>query len=254
MQIAKSIPRRVVRASTRYWEIDTVRGVVVILMVYFHLMWNLFYFRVTAISVFTFEWQAFARAIGSTFTFLLGLSLAIRRERVTGEFLPYLRRGLLIFGCGMLVSAATFVVLGANEFVIFGILHLQGVALILCYLLARFPAWVNVLLGVVVVIVGATIYNTLVPYPWLIPLGLQQQGRYMADYYPILPWFGPALFGVAAGKLLYPGGNRSFVLPEWGDFAPVRALRFLGRHSLIIYLVHQPIIIGVMFALNLAQF
>lgn len=253
MQIANSIPHRAIRATGRFWEIDAVRGIAVILMVYFHLMWNLFYFNVTTISVFTFEWQAFARTIGSTFTFLLGLSLAIRRERVIGELRSYLGRGVFIFGWGMFVSAATFVALGANQFVIFGILHLQGIALILCYLFARFPAWMNVLAGGMVVAVGTAIYTTAAPYPWLIPLGIQQEGRYMADYYPILPWLGPALFGVAAGKLFYVGGNRGFVLPAWGEVAFVRALRFLGRHSLVIYLVHQVIIIGMMILLGLAK-
>ena len=253
MAIAQPLLQTQRRAAGRFWEIDTVRGIVVILMVYFHLMWNLFYWQVTTISVFTPEWQFFARSIGSVFTFLLGLSLAIRREKVTSEFLPYLRRGLLIFGCGLLVTVATLVAM-PQEYVIFGILHMQGVALMLAYVCARFPAWLNVLLGVLVVLIGNWMSIVFVPYPWLIPLGIQQAGRMMADYYPLFPWFAPALFGLAAGKLFYLRGSRSFALPDLGENLLVRGLRFLGRHSLIIYLAHQPIIIGVMLALGLAKF
>lgn len=252
MEIAQPLPQTQRRAAGRFWELDTVRGIVVILMVYFHLMWNLYYWQVTTISVFTPEWQLFARSIGSTFTFLLGLSLAIRYAKVAGEFQPYLRRGLLIFGCGLLVTLATFFVV-PEEYVIFGILHMQGVALILAYLCVRLPAWLNVLLGVLVLTIGNWMMNVFVPYPWLIPFGIQQAGRMMADYYPLFPWLAPALFGLAAGRLFYPAGRRSFALPELGENLLVRGLRFLGRHSLVIYLVHQPIIIGIMLAFGLAR-
>jgi uncharacterized membrane protein len=76
----------------------------------------------------------------------------------------------------------------------------------------------------------------------------------MADYYPVLPWFGVALLGVWAGHLLYPGGRRRFPLPARAAQAsgvfPLRQLAFLGRHSLLFYLVHQPVIMGILYAIR----
>jgi uncharacterized membrane protein len=82
--------------------------------------------------------------------------------------------------------------------------------------------------------------------PWLLWLGVKQLGRYMVDFYPLLPWFGVALLGVFCGLSLYPGGIPRFDLPDLSLKSPIRALSFLGRHSLVIYLVHQPIILGIL--------
>jgi uncharacterized membrane protein len=84
-------------------------------------------------------------------------------------------------------------------------------------------------------------------------LGVRQFGRYMVDYYPILPWFGIALLGVFVGHTLYPGGTPRFTLPDLSQRAPIRGLTFLGRHSLLIYLVHQPILLGFLFVVGIAH-
>jgi uncharacterized membrane protein len=72
----------------------------------------------------------------------------------------------------------------------------------------------------------------------------------MVDYYPVLPWFGLALLGIFTGYSLYPQGVRRFSLPDGSAFPPFQALRFLGRHSLLIYVIHQPILIGLLMALG----
>ncbi|MBC8160010.1 MAG: DUF1624 domain-containing protein [Roseiflexaceae bacterium] len=255
MSIAETAVRPAVSVRRRFWEIDAVRGVVVILMVYFHTMWNLYYFGLSDADVYSAGWQLFARSIGSTFTFLLGLSLCIRRLRApqgSAGFAEEARRGLLIFGCGMLVTLATYL-FTPDAFVIFGILHLQGLAMLLAYPFVRWPPFWSLLVGLALIALGFAIDTVFVDYPWLIPLGIQEYNRGMADYYPILPWFGFALLGVAAGRLFYPAGRRGFVLPEWGELPPLRALGWLGSHSLPIYLIHQPIIIGALFALGLAR-
>ena len=76
----------------------------------------------------------------------------------------------------------------------------------------------------------------------------------MVDYYPLFPWFGVALLGIFAGESLYPAGMRRFDLPDWSRVAIVRGLRFLGRHSLLIYVTHQPVLIGVFILLGFGSF
>lgn len=242
--------------AQRLWEIDTLRGLAVVAMIYFHFMWNLQYFGLSAVDVFSTPWQSFARGIGTSFTFLLGLSLTLsdaRMRRQGRNSLAYaLRRGALVFGLGMLVTLATYLLFGAT-YVRFGILHLLGASIILAQPFLRTPPLVALLAGLLTIAAGIAINNTIVAHPWLIWVGVEQAGVAMVDYYPLLPWFGVALLGVAAGQTLYPQGQRQFTLPNLGTLAPVQALRFLGRHSLLIYLVHQPLIIGAMLALGLGS-
>jgi uncharacterized membrane protein len=249
-------PQEIAAGSTRYWEIDAIRGLVVILMVFFHFVWDLSYFRLSDVNVFSTPWQAFARSIGATFTLLLGLSLAIRRARDEGRgssgWLPYVRRGVKVFGLGMVVTLATYLAIGPG-FVIFGILHLQGLALVLAYPFARIRSLVTIALAILVIGAGIYLNGLAAPFPWLIWLGLPEQGRPMVDYYPLLPWLGAALLGVVVGKALYPDGQRRFGLPALQQLRPIRMLRFLGRHSLAIYLLHQPVLIGVLVGLGLGS-
>lgn len=239
------------RTAARLWEIDGLRGLVVILMVVFHFAWDLSYFRLAPIDIASAAWQTFARSIGATFTFLLGLSLAIRVARggPHATFAATLRRGLTIFCLGMVITAVTYVAVG-DGFVVFGILHLLGAALILAYPFVGRSPWLSTALGAGLYLLGAYLNTLSLTVPWLVWLGVPQTGRDMVDYYPLLPWFGVALLGVAAGRWLYPGGQRTFRLPDLSGMGPIRVLGFLGRHSLVIYLMHQPILLGLMVGLG----
>jgi uncharacterized membrane protein len=82
-------------------------------------------------------------------------------------------------------------------------------------------------------------------FPWLLPLGFQPQEFASFDYFPILPSFGVVLLGIALGNWLYSKGKRAFDFSE-GKNAIAKCPAFFGRHSLIIYLLHQPVIIAVL--------
>jgi len=239
----------------RLWEVDTLRGLAIVEMVFFHFMWDLYYFDLYQGNVLTGPWQIFARNIASTFLFVLGVSLTLSFNRArqrrdhTAPFLKYLQRGGQIFGLGMIITGVTYFFIGRG-FVIFGILHLLGLSIILGYPFLGRSKWLALGGGLLAIGLGAYLNRQAVSFPWLIWLGAPQAGRYMVDYYPLLPWFGVALLGVFTGYSLYPQGARRFPLPELSDVGPVRGLRFLGRHSLLIYLIHQPILIGIFLALG----
>ena len=82
---------------------------------------------------------------------------------------------------------------------------------------------------------------------WLAPFGITPTRYPAVDHFPLIPWFGVALLGVALGNWVYPGGQRAFLLPDWSGLSVVRGLRFLGRNSLTIYLIHQPILFGLLY-------
>jgi uncharacterized membrane protein len=241
----------------RLWEVDTIRGVAVILMIGYHLVFDLAFFGVYAGDIYSTPWQIVARSIGTTFILVMGLSLTLRyhrlapaldRRRLLGQ---YLWRGATLFGWGMVITAVTYLVLGRG-FVVFGILHLMGLSTILAFPFLR-SRWASLAGGMVVIGLGVYLGNVKVLHPWLLWLGVRQLGRGMVDYYPIFPWFGFALLGVFVGLSLYPRGVRRFVLPELSHTVPIRALTYLGSHSLPIYLIHQPILLGFLILVGIGS-
>ena len=187
----------------------------------------------------------------------MGVSLTLRYDRLKPAlserqlFGEFLLRGAKIFGWGMVITAVTYLALGSG-FIVFGILHLLGLSTVLAYPFLR-SRWAGLVGGIVVIVLGVYLNQQLSASPWLIWLGVRQLGRHMVDYYPIFPWFGPALLGVFAGLTLYPGGAPRFTLPDLSGAAPVRGLSFLGRHSLVIYLVHQPIRLAILILLGVGS-
>jgi uncharacterized membrane protein len=146
------------------------------------------------------------------------------------------------------VTVVTLVVI-PQAFVVFGILHLIGVSIILAYPFMRLGLW-NLPIGLAIIAAGAVIARYTVDFPWLIWLGLRYDGFASVDYFPLLPWFGVVLIGLAIGDLAYGRGRRPD-LPDLSGAPPTRALGWLGRHSLTIYLIHQPLLVAALLALGL---
>ncbi len=243
-------------ASARLWEVDALRGFAIVLMVIFHFTWDLSYFGVYRGNMLSTPWQTFARSIASTFIFVMGVSMTLRYHRLKaagrgGLFWKYLRRGGQIFGLGMLITVVTYFVIGEG-FVVFGILHLLGASLVLAYPFLR-SRWASLAGGMALIGAGVVVNRLASPSPWLLWLGVKQFGRYMVDYYPMLPWSGVALLGIFAGYTLYPGGRPRFPLPNLSGTLPVRGLSFLGRHSLLIYMIHQPILLALLIAVGIGR-
>jgi uncharacterized membrane protein len=190
----------------------------------------------------------FADVTAGLFLFLVGISLAISRTRtsLTGWrlFGKYLARGLRILAYGMVLTII-FLALGMGV-VAFGILHLIGFSIILAYPFLSLRL-TNLVLGTVIFVAGQYVLaqDLYSQSFWLLPFGVVPEGVMMPDYRPLLPWFGVVLIGLFFGNVVY--GGRPAV-PE--DKAPVlaRPLLPLGRNSLFIYLIHQPIIIALLAA------
>lgn len=228
----------------RLVEIDLARGVAVIGMVLFHFRWDLDHFGIAPGDMLEGSWYWFGRAVGASFVFLMGLSMMLADARKPQAFHFYLRRasGLMVLGLG--ITAATAFALPEGT-IIFGILHLLAVMCLLLWWLRRLPATALLLLGIAMVAGGFWLNTVKLESPWLLWLGTLQHGRYMADWYPLLPWGGFGVLGVAAGKWLFAGQQPRFwqPLPWHGRFS--RSMQFLGRHPLIIYLAHQPVLFAL---------
>ena len=156
----------------------------------------------------------------------------------------YLARGLRILAYGMILTGV-FLILHMGV-VAFGILHLIGVSIILAYPFLKLR-WTNLMLGILIFAFGQYILaQDLVSEDfWLLPFGVVPEGVIMPDYRPLLPWFGVVLIGLCFGNVVYADDRRPSSLP---NKAPLfaRPLLPLGRNSLLIYLIHQPIVIALL--------
>jgi uncharacterized membrane protein len=242
----------------RFWDVDAARGVAMLMVVLYHLVYDLNNFAGYAIESTSGFWAAFADASASAFLFLVGLSLALssdreRRAGRRGPFGKYALRGARIFLYGMLITLV-FLALGYG-YVIFGILQLIGVSIVLAYpfLGLRFA---NAFAGVAVVAAGSYVLSRQivaggVAGVLLAPLGVFPEGLFMPDYRPLLPWFGVVLFGLFFGNVAYLPLRKAAPAAPPPYAAP---LAFIGRHTLFIYLVHQPVLLATLWALGIARF
>jgi uncharacterized membrane protein len=249
-----------VQVLERYDELDMARGIAILMMIIFHVLFDLYFFGIYPVAVTTGFWRYFAFSTASLFLLIAGVSLTLSHARIMQKDPPpppaaiwkkYLKRGGFIFGCGLLVTLATYIYLG-NGFVLFGILHVIGVSIMVSPLFFRFKEK-NIVIGAMVVLAGIVIAAVPVSGPaFLIPVGIHPSSFYSVDYEPVVPWSGIVLIGLGLGNLLYLDGRRAFPVPALPRII-ARPLTFLGRHSLIIYLIHQPVILLVLQAVTGAR-
>lgn len=224
----------------RIWELDALRGICILGMVAVHGIYD------AAELYGLLDWQyppAFLLLKdwgGVVFLLLSGVSATLGSRSS--------RRGLLVFGCGMLITAVTaagfFLGLVDGSLVIsFGVLHCLGLSMVLWPIFQNGKGKNLTLLGAMLALTGLCFREMSVNTPWLIPFGLTPADFAAADYFPILPNFGFFLLGAALGKRLYP--NKTTRFPgEQGRIS--RFLQTCGRYSLSIYLLHQPALLGVL--------
>lgn len=229
----------------RFWEIDTLRGTAVVMMVIFHTVFTLSFFGVLQEDVVYGFWRLFALSTATVFILLAGVSISISSARA-GVFLDgrgiawkNIRRGAGIFLVGVLITMVTWRFV-RNEFILFGVLHCIGLSIALSPLFLRFGR-ANLYLGAAIIVLGPVIGLISGPLS-LAWLGIHPADFASLDYVPMIPWFGVFLVGMSLGTILYPGGRRRFSAGSQEN-PLLRPITFLGSHSLPIYLVHVPLIL-----------
>ena len=239
------------KIQSRLWEVDFIRGIAVVMMIFFHILFDLNFFQVLSIELYSGFMLPFALSIGTLFLFIVGVSLSLSVSRVKTVFSwkkiqgKIVFRGLKIFLIGVVITVVTWLLL-REGFIIFGVLHCIGISVILGCLFLRFRL-LNLFFGVVCIVIGIFLLFVRVDFVWLLWLGFRPYGFYTLDYFPLFPWFGVVLLGVFFGNVFYEGGVRSFSLNNQCVNMFCRGVCFLGRHSLVIYLVHQPVILGLLY-------
>jgi len=227
--------------------IDVARGVALCGMAVFHIGWDLSAFGLIAVEVAADPaWLLLARLVAGSFLLLSGVSLSLATR-------DGLRMGPYLARVGRIAAAAALVSLASWWFepegvIIFGILHCLALAGLLALPLLRAPDWVLALLASFMLLGSGVLRDAAFNSKGWLFLGLATKVAPSADYIPLFPWFGIVLLGLLAGRWLLRGaGGR---LWHWqARCQPGPALAWAGRHSLAIYLLHQPILIGMLMAL-----
>ena len=226
----------------RIWELDALRGLCILGMVIVHFVYDLVELYALVPMAYP-KWFAFVKDWGGVLFLLLSGTCATLGSGHT-------RRGLLVFACGMVCTAVTLGMYllgfsGKEIIIYFGVLHCLGVCMLLWGGFRKLPTWALGVLGAALTAAGLWLRTRYVSFPWLIVLGFVPDWFASSDYFPLLPNLGFFLLGAVLGRTVYR--QKTTRLPKVNAASP--ALRFLtlcGRHSLGIYLLHQPILAGIM--------
>jgi uncharacterized membrane protein len=231
----------------RIWEIDFLRGLSIILMVGYHLLFDLGDFRGVerflgfSTDLSTTAWTVAQMFFATLFIVLSGISSTLSRSN--------LRRGLRLLAVSLAVTAVTYV-FDPSSAVFFGILQCLAVSMLLYgAAFEKAAPFALTAAGAAVVGFGAALpalrKALTLRFDWLLPFGLHSPTFSSFDYFPLIPWLGVFLVGAALGRTLY--APKRSLLP-WR--LPVTFVNIAGRHSLLIYIVHQPLILGVFYLLG----
>lgn len=233
----------------RYFILDIIRAITLISMILYHFTYDLLdlFGNIDAIgNPLLVIWQ---QSICITFIFLSGFCFSMGRR-------PYLR-GIIIFACGCVVSLFTYFFM-KNMFISFGILSFIGIAMLittplnLLFKKIKFNHWVGFFVFLTLFILTKNIWQGniifgLVEMPELLYqnvvtayLGFPPRGFFSADYFPVLPW----IFLYLCGYFAYQIASKLNLLKYLTKFR-FKPLEFIGRHTLVIYMAHQPIIYGI---------
>jgi len=234
--------------TTRFEMVDALRGVAILMMFSFHFSFDLNYFRFIQTDFYHNPfWLNYRILIVSTFLSVMGMSLYIAHHKGL-QTQKYLRRLLILLACAGLVSLGSYLMF-PRAMIFFGILHFIAAATILGLPFVRLY-WTNLILGIVIIVIGSQVQHPFfdqAPFQWI---GLMTHKPVTEDYVPLFPWFGVVLLGIFFARWAYTAQNFP-PFSQWRSRLIVfRGIRFAGRHSLLIYMVHQPIFIGSLYLVH----
>jgi uncharacterized membrane protein len=222
--------------STRSLLLDAARGLAVVAMVAFHLVWDLGNFGyVDPAFPFSPGVKLSGHLIAESFLFIAGVSLVLAHDRQT-NWRPFWRRIAVVAGAAALVSAGTYLVF-PQAFVFFGILHCIALASLLAAPLLSAPWSFAAAAAALATLAPALFVSHVFNAPAFWWTGFSTFEPLTNDYRPIMPWSAGLFAGVAAARL---SETRDWSTPTVDR--GLGPLPWLGRHSLTIYLLHQPLL------------
>ncbi len=227
---------------SRSLYVDAWRGGACVLMIFYHFCYDLNYLQIVSFDFFHHPfWLNLRTLIVALFVGIVGMSLHL--ATINGLRLQaFMKRLIILLGCAVLISIVSFI-LFHERFIFFGILHFIALASLIGLLFSRMFLF-NLICGFL--IIGFSHFqHSFFNQDILQWIGLMTYKPATEDYVPLVPWFGVVLLGMALGKYLHFGGHlHQPIQSVWGQ-----RLATMGQHSLLIYMLHQPILLGGLWVL-----
>lgn len=220
------------KKAERIWELDLIKGIALLIMIYFHVIYDL-----KEIFHLSFSYQSginyyIGKAGGILFIFAAGISSSLTRSNI--------KRALKLLAIALVITVITHLY-DPKIGIKFGILHFLGVSILIAPLMLRLNKYILLVLGTAIIAVTPYISVIKLSHNFLFIVGLTTSSFVSSDFYPMIPWFGVFLYGLAAGKSFYIN-KKSIITLRLGE----NLLALAGQHTLLIYLLHQPMILLVL--------
>jgi uncharacterized membrane protein len=231
----------------RIGALDTLRGIALIAMASYHFTWDLELFGYLEPGTATQGlWKIYARGIASSFLFLAGFSLYLAHSK--GINWPSFRKRIAMIAAAAVVITVATAIATPDGMIFFGILHNIAAASLVGLLFLRLPVVVTLIVAAAALAAPFYLTADIFSTPWLLWIGLSPVMPRSNDYVPLLPWLAPFLLGLSAAKIALPAGWLDrFRTPSH----PRNPLALAGKHSLAFYLIHQPILVGIVYLASL---
>ena len=233
------MPKPNKKPSHRIQWVDNLRGIAIILMVIFHFCYDLRFFGWVDWTVPNGDgWWQFRYVILSLFIFTMGLSLSLAHHKQFRRKKFLIRIGQLAIAAILVTTMSLFMF--PDAWIYFGILHFLLAASIIGIAFVKQPIIALGLGAIILLSYWLGLTTSSIPFEYFndyLPKNTE-------DFVPFFPWLGVCLIGVAAGVLL-PLQKIEYFLPKLPKF-----VNFLGRHGLIIYIIHQPILFAALTPLS----
>ncbi|QCX34557.1 DUF1624 domain-containing protein [Caloramator sp. E03] len=222
--------------NKRIFEIDLLRTIAISLMVSFHVVYDLNTFAGFNISYTSKTWYWIGKTSLLLFIFLSGISSTLSKNVI--------KNGVKVFCFGLMISVITYI-LFPKEYIRFGVLHFLGICMIIYPLLKKIQKKILFIMAILSLMLGFY-FESITLNTWVfVPVGILYNGFSTLDYVPLFPYLSLYIIGILAGKSFYNEKKSLFKLEY--DFGFIRSI---SKNSLLIYIVHQPIIYFIILILN----
>lgn len=230
--------------ATRMPGLDLARTAALAGMILYHFVYDLDFFGLLPRgTIWSGLWPLLARSVAASFLFLSGVSLYLAHRHGI-RWRAFLTRLAKIASAAALVTVATWIV-APTHFIFFGILHAIAFASVVGLLFLRLPAVVTLLAAGAILVAPLYLAGAAFNQSGLLWLGLFTRHPATMDFEPVFPWLAAALAGIATAQLAEVVGFLRLATPSQAPGRLIRCLTWPGQHSLTIYLVHQPVLIGL---------
>ncbi|HOJ12074.1 MAG TPA: heparan-alpha-glucosaminide N-acetyltransferase [Clostridiales bacterium] len=220
-----------IKQKSRIWELDLLRGIALLLMIYFHIIFDMkdiFGYNVYYSKGFNY---LTGRAAGILFILISGISCTLSKNNM--------KRALKILAIAMIITVLTHLY-NVDMGIKFGILHFLGLSILTYPLLNNLNEYLLMMSGTVILILGGYVSRLNPGFDYLFIVGITSEKFTSSDYYPLIPWLGIFIYGIILGKVLYKDKRSIFNFQLRNNI-----ISWLGRNTLPVYIIHQPVILAI---------